>query len=51
METQTKAPKIGFEQNFPNCKTTQKQVNGTNWGSVETGFSPIKWGRVPPRPI
>ena len=30
--------KVGFEQNFSNCKTTQKQVSGTKWGSVRTGF-------------
>ena len=46
METLAKAPKFSFEQNFPICKTNQKQVNGTKWGSVGTGFPPIKWGRV-----
>ena len=51
METLAKAPKFSFEQNFPICKTNQKQVNGTKWGSVGTGFPPIKWGRVGTPPI
>ena len=45
METQAKAPKIGFGQNFPNCKSNQKQVIGTKWGIVKIGLPPLKWGQ------
>ena len=51
METQARGPKIGFEQNFQNCKTTQKQVKGTKWHSVGTGFSAVKWCRVGLSPL